>query len=326
MTEIKVHILSIPAEKEREILRDHLRENVILRFGEDLPDPPDYHLLVAGRPPRAFLENGKALQALIIPWAGLPTETRALLEEFPHLAVHNLHHNAGPTAELALALLFAVAKRVIPLDQALRDHDWRPRYEGDHSLLLRGKRALIIGYGEIGKRVGGVLGSLGVSVKGIQRDPSHRRDGDVALFSPHALADLLPETDFLFLTLPLTPDTEGLIGEKELALLPPEAILINVSRGPIVDQEALYHALRDGKLFGAGLDVWYHYPPDEEARQNTPPADVPFHELERVVLSPHRGGSTRSSERLRMIHLARVINTAARGEEMPNRVDLGRGY
>jgi phosphoglycerate dehydrogenase-like enzyme len=323
---IRVHIISEPFENNKAVLEENLAQDVLLGYGEVLPDPPDYQFLVAGRPPREFLEKGTALETLIIPWAGLPTETRELLEEFPHLAVHNLHHNAGPTAELALALLFAVSKRVIPLDRALRTYDWRPRYAGGHSLLLRGKRALIVGYGEIGRRVGEGLRSLGVRVMGIKRDPTMPTGEDVAIFPPHALQDLLSETDFLFLTLPFTPDTEGLIGEKELALLPSEAILINVSRGPIVDQEALYCALQDGKLFGAGLDVWYHYPEDEEARKNTPPADYPFHRMDCVVLSPHRGGSTRSSERLRMIHLSRLLNAAARGEEMPNQVDIKRGY
>lgn len=326
MSQLHVHIQNTPDEEEKEILQKHLRENVVLSFGEALPEPADYQILVAGRPSRGLLEKGTSLNALIIPWAGLPTETRELLEEFPQLAVHNLHHNAAPTAELALALLCAVSKRVIPLDRALRNHDWRLRYEGDHSLLLMGKRALIVGYGAIGRRVGRGLFSLGVKVKGIKKDPAMYEGENVDIFPPEALSDLLPEADFLLLTLPLTPDTEGLIGKKELDLLPQEAILVNVSRGPIVDQEALYHALREGKLFGAGLDVWYHYPPDEEARKHTPPADYPFHELENVVLSPHRGGSTKSSERLRMIHLARLINTAARGEEMPDRIDLDEGY
>ncbi len=326
MSQLIVHIQNTPDDEGKDILKKHLRENVILSFGEELPEPADYQILVAGRPSREFLEKGTSLKALIIPWAGLPTETRELLEEYPYFAVHNLHHNAAPTAELALALLFAVSKRVIPLDRALRNHDWRPRYEGGHSLLWMGKRALIVGYGAIGRRVGRGLLSLGVEVNGVKKDPAMYEGEGVDIFPPEALQELLPEVDFLLLTLPLTPDTEGMIGKKELALLPPEAILINVSRGPIVDQEALYHALQEGKLFGAGLDVWYHYPPEEKARKHTPPADYPFHELENVVLSPHRGGSTKSSEKLRMVHLARLINAAARGEELPNRIDLDEGY
>jgi phosphoglycerate dehydrogenase-like enzyme len=143
---------------------------------------------------------------------------------------------------------------------------------------------------------------------------------------PQALHRLLPCANALFICLPLTPATTGLIGAKELALLPPHAVLVNVARGPIVDEAALYHALRDGALHAAGLDVWYNYPPDEAARAHTPPSDYPFHELDNVVMSPHRAGGSTETELQRMAHLARLLNAAARGEEMPNRVDLQAGY
>jgi phosphoglycerate dehydrogenase-like enzyme len=103
-------------------------------------------------------------------------------------------------------------------------------------------------------------------------------------------------------------------------------VLVNVGRGPIVDEAALYAALRDGTLYAAGLDVWYNYPADEAARAHTPPSDYPFHELDNVVMSPHRAGSSVETEALRMVHLARLLNAAARGEPMPNRVDLEAGY
>ncbi|MBS3753550.1 MAG: hypothetical protein KGY46_09220 [Anaerolineales bacterium] len=326
MSLLHVHVVYEPQDEVKAILEKHLEEGVEVRYGGEVPEPPDYEILVAGRPPRPFLERGDRLKTLIIPWAGVPTSTREMLHDFPGLKVHNLHHNAAPTAELALALLFAVAKQIIPLDRELREHDWRPRYAEDHSLLIAGKEALILGYGEIGRRVGEGLRSLGVRVKGIKRNLENSGEEGVMLYPPRALDDLLPETELLFLTLPLTPDTEGIIGEEEIALLPEGAILVNVSRGPIVDQKALYQALVEKKLWGAGLDVWYQYPENEEARKHTPPADYPFQALDNVVLSPHRGGNTRSTGRLRMEHLAKLINAAARGEEMPNRVDLDRGY
>ena len=103
-------------------------------------------------------------------------------------------------------------------------------------------------------------------------------------------------------------------------------MLVNIGRGLIVDQAALYAALRDGRLHSAGLDVWYNYPEDKEARSNTSPADFPFHELDNVVMSPHRGSDTPATEAARMPHLARLLNAAARGEPIPNRLDLIAGY
>lgn len=326
MEKLNVHLKRELPEEVEGYLREHLESGIALSFGDDLPQPADYQVLVSGRPPREFLDAGKDLHTVIIPWAGVSRTTRELLDEYPDIALHNLHHNAAPTAEAALALMFAAAKSVLPLDRALREGDWTPRYEGGHSLLLAGKQALIVGYGEIGRRVGEALLSLGAHVRGIRKHQGREEKGEVAFYPPSRLADLLPTTDLLFLTLPLTPETKGLIGEEELGYLPQDAILVNVSRGPVVDQEALYHALRDGRLFGAGLDVWYNYPREEEERANTPPADFPFHELDNVVMSPHRGGSTLSTERLRMTHLARLLNAIHRGEDVPNRVDLTEGY
>ncbi|MFN2168962.1 MAG: hydroxyacid dehydrogenase, partial [Anaerolineae bacterium] len=76
----------------------------------------------------------------------------------------------------------------------------------------------------------------------------------------------------------------------------------------------------------AGLDVWYRYPEDKAARSNTPPAAYPFHELDNVVMSPHRAGHTAEAETLHLEHLARLLNAAARGEPLPNPVDLEAGY
>lgn len=308
-------------------LREQLASDVQLVLGPDLPDPAAYHVLVAGRPRREHLTASPRLHTLIIPWSGMPEETRDLMLGFPDVAVHNLHHNAEPVAELTLALLLAAAKFVVPLDQALRRHDWTYRYEPPPTALLHGKTALILGYGAIGRRVARACRALGMAVLATRRsaDAPYDEEG-VAIHPAAALPDLLPCADALVISLPLTPETEGLLGEEELALMPEGAILVNVGRGVIVEQEALYEALRARRLRAAGLDVWYNYPPDAESRTNTPPADVPFHKLENVVMSPHRGGSTDETGRLRMTHLARLLNALARGEEPPNRVDVAAGY
>jgi len=321
----KVHISQPPREEDLEFLKARLDPRLKLTLGPDPNLPGDYQILVDGRPTAALLGGSPNLSVLIIPWAGLSMDARQRLREYPHIQVHNLHHNAAPTAEMALTLLFAVAKKLIPLDQALRANDWRPRFQWDHIVMLEGKRALILGYGSVGQHLGWQLSALGVSVSAIRRKPAPEGD-DVAVYPPETLPDLLPSTEILIITLPLTDATEGMIGAPELALLPQGAIVVNVGRGPVVDQEALYNALKDGRLLGAGLDVWYNYPPDEESRNSTPPADFPFHELVNVVMSPHRGGGSAESERLRMAHLADLLNAAARGESIPNLVDLERGY
>jgi phosphoglycerate dehydrogenase-like enzyme len=108
--------------------------------------------------------------------------------------------------------------------------------------------------------------------------------------------------------------------------MPPGGILINVGRGSIVDEKALYTALRDEKLSAAGIDVWYNYPDSPSDRDNTKPSRFPFYNLDNIVMSPHRGGSTKDTEHLRMIHLAKSLNCAFKGNPIPNPVDLEVGY
>jgi phosphoglycerate dehydrogenase-like enzyme len=145
------------------------------------------------------------------------------------------------------------------------------------------------------------------------------------IFPPDRLPELLPRAHALVVCLPWTPATDGLLGRDELALLPERAVLVNIARGPIVQEEPLYEALRAERI-AAGLDVWYRYPESEQARTDTLPSAFPLHELDNVVLSPHRAGHTDRSEELRATHLAQLLNIAARGEPIPNRVDLEAGY
>ncbi|MCS7038226.1 MAG: 2-hydroxyacid dehydrogenase [Anaerolineae bacterium] len=324
---LAVHVCHAGILPQPEVFRDLLDPGIRLTLGPERPPGP-VDILVCGRPTREQLAL-PGLRAVIVPFAGVPEETLALLAEFPHIALHNLHHNDAATAEMALGLLLAVSRRIIPVDRLLRQHDWTPRYEPPPQVILAGRTALILGYGAIGRRLARVLRALDMRVLATRRSGTTPMDDGIAtVFPAAALSDLLPQAHVLLITLPLTPETRGLIGARELALLPRGAILVNVGRGPIVDEAALYRALADGHLLGAGLDVWYRYPADEAGRKHTPPSDYPFHELDNVVLSPHRGGMAggQDLERRRLEALAAMLNTAARGEPLPNRVDPTRGY
>lgn len=325
-------VLSPSEQLDLDELHASLDPGIRVTAGAPLPDPANFDILVAGRPTLAQLQASPNLRALIIPFAGLPEEARSLLLDpangLAHVAVHNLHHNTIPTAEMALALLLAAARLIVPNDQALRRGDWSLRYNPPPVTILHGKTVLILGYGAIGQRVGRVCQALGMQVLAVRRRPGEPAGDGVVVFGPEALPDLLPRAQVLMITLPLTADTHGLLGAAELALLPAGALLVNVGRGPVVDEEALYRALADGRLGAAGLDVWYSYPATEAARSATFPSAYPFHELDNVVMSPHIGGGFGSpyTERERMAHLARLLNALHRGDPAPNRVDLALGY
>lgn len=327
---LRVHVLFPPDRLALDDLAAQLDASVQLAVGTDLPSTADFEVLVAGRPTPEWLAASPQLRALIIPWAGLPEQTQDLLRDFPHVTVHNLHHNAAQTAEMAIALLLAAARFILPADRQLRWGDWTIRHDPPPVLILDGKTALILGYGAIGQRVGRVCQALGMSILAVRRNPSGPAPGDV-LAEIHPLTDLrglFPRADAVIITLPLTEETRGLIGAQELALLPSCAVLVNVGRGAIVDEAALYDSLNSRQLLAAGLDVWYQYPEDEAGRTGTWPSSFPFHELDNVVMSPHRGGAFGSdyTEKARVTQLARLLNAAARGEPIPNRLDLFVGY
>ena len=309
-------------------LRARLRQDMTLTVGPVDLQTAVYDILIGGRPTEQELSASPNLKALIIPWAGLPKETNALLPKFPQISVHNLHHNAAPTAELAITLLMSAAKFVVPYDQALRRHDWTMRYaRPGPSLLLAGKTVLVLGYGAIGKHVARFCRALEMTVLAVKRTVTTPQDGIADEIHPlPILPQLLPRANAVIICLPHTPETDRLLGASELALLPPHCVLVNIGRGPIVDESALFFTLRDGRLHAAGLDVWYNYPTDEPSRSNTPPANFPFHELDNVVFSPHRGGDTAETDTLRMEHLARLLNAAAAGQPIPNRINLKLGY
>ena len=328
MPTLSVHLLNPPDPQAFDLLQRNCAPGILFTTGE-LSTSASYEVLVAGRPQREHLIASPHLRLLIIPYAGLPDATRTLLQDFPHLAVHNLHHNATLTAEMALTLLLAASKFIIPCDRALRQQDWRPRYHPPPAISLEGKTALILGFGQVGQRIGRACHALGMHVLALRRQPENTAppvEYPVEIFGPVMLHQLLPCTHALIIALPATAATEALIGERELALLPPAAVLVNVGRGAIVDQRALYAALASGRLGAAGLDVWYRYPRSQAEWENTLPADYPFHTLDNVVLSPHRAGASTETESLRMTHLAELLNAVARAEPIPNRVDVQAGY
>ena len=322
---MKVHFLYTPPKEHMERLKTSLNPDIQITTGEIQPEHYKTKVLVAGRPSIEDLVSLPDLDVVVIPWSGVPEETQPVLKQFPGLRIYNLHHNADSTAEMAIGLLIAAAKQIVPCDQGLRQGNWLPRYQKKNSIQLAGKNALVLGYGEIGKRIKLALEGLGVNVRIIKRSLKDVDKSDF-IYPIDKLHDLLPATEILMLSLPLTDQTINLIDKKELGLLPELAILVNISRGKIVNQEALYNALRKQEIYGAGIDVWYNYPPDEPSRTNTFPGDFPFHELDNIVMSPHRAGHVRETEDLRYSGLVELLNAIHADDQIPNQVDLELGY
>lgn len=286
------------------------------------PPPPTTTVLVDGRPALETLESLPALEAVVVPFAGIPPETLQTVRARPGITLYNLHHNAATTAEKAIELLLAVAKGTLRNDARLRENDWGGRYETATGVTIAGREALVLGYGRIGARVAAVLAALGAKVRATKRIARKAFDGEVEIYSPTALANLLPKSQVVVVCTPLTAETDGLLGPREIGMLPADAILVNIARGKVVDEEALYLALRDRKILGAGLDVWWQY--GRAGAEKAPPSRFDFASLDNVVMSPHCGGSTAESEELRWQALAELLERVRVGKA--DAVDLEAGY
>lgn len=216
---------------------------------------------------------------------------------------------ALPTAEMALALLLCLERDMLRVNRLMREQApealfGMSRANMGHSLM--GRRLGVIGMGHIGRKMADLCAALGMEVAYYAR---HRHPD--APYSWLPLDELLAGCDVLTLHCPLTEETRGLIGARELALMKPEAVLINTARGAVVDHDALIAALKAGRLAGAGLDV---FPQEPHVPQE-------LLELPNVVLMPHYGTNTVEARIAMVEACCERILAALEGKRPPNVVN-----
>ncbi|MBI3271794.1 MAG: hypothetical protein HYZ53_22575 [Planctomycetes bacterium] len=285
-------------------------------------DPPpagDFDVVIGARFAAETLDRYPSLRFVLVPFAGVPLVDRETVFARPRLTLLNSHWNAPFVAEHAWALFLALVKHLVPCDRAFRLGDWSPRHGGAESGVLRGRTCGIVGLGAVGRHLARFAEAFGMPVLATRRADGGTGGG---LSTLHRL---LAEADVVFVCVPLTTETRGLLGARELALMKPGAALVNVARGEVVDEDALYHALSAQRIVAA-LDTWYSYPPTEEARARHFPSRLPFHELDTALLSPHRAAHVAGGEEARLEDVARILAELAAGRTPQNVVDRALGY
>ena len=229
--------------------------------------------------------------------------------------VCNVFGHEYAMAEYTFMMMAALNRNLLVQDRDFRAGHWgdrQPRSE------LRGRSLLILGLGHIGAEMARWGHFMGMTVRGLTRTPSGRRAEALGLASIGALTELaayLPGADFVVVALPHTTETDGYIGAAELRLMKPTAYLVNVGRGPVVDEAALYQALRDRVIAGAAIDVWYRYP---AANERVLPSAYPFHELDNVIMTPHNSGYSDGTMRYRWQFISENIRRFVNGEPLDN--------
>ena len=196
--------------------------------------------------------------------------------------------HARPLADFCLMAMLMFAKNYVWMERDKKAKRWE-RYCGEE---LTGKTLAIVGIGRVGQEVARHGKRMDMRVTGMRRSDAPVPDVD-KLFDRAELHAMLREADFLVLAAPHTPETEGIIGEAELSVLKPSAVLINVGRGALVDEDALIRALREKRLAGAALDV---------LRDEPPPQDSPLWDMPNVIISPH-SASTVTQENARITEI-----------------------
>lgn len=246
-----------------------------------------------------------------IPLDALPSDVRLC----------NTFHHGRSIAEHVMMTTMMLLRGVLRSEQDMRAGEWRnvivdPTYP--FGGVLAGRTLGVVGFGEIGTAVARLGSALGLEVRTVRRNPTAPLPPglDVAWIGrDDQLHELLSASDVVVVTVPLSDATRGLIDEDALAAMKPTAVLVNVARGAVVDEEALHAALLDGTIAGAGIDVWWRNPRDPDS---PPPSHLDFAKLPNVVLTPHQSGHTEEVFAGRAGDITDNVDALAEGRPLRN--------
>lgn len=286
-----------------------------LTLGDELRDVDVY---VGGRFTAQMAESAEKLRLIHVAGAGTDRIDFAALPD--GVLVANTFHHERSIAEYVLSAAIMLRRDFLAQDRALRREVWATSVYDDaigQMPTLHDAHVGFVGFGHIGQRAWEMLralGSEGTAVTGSGRVDATAHGlswaGDTS-----RLDELLSESDVVVLSAPLNQATEGMIGARQLRLIGSNGVLINVGRGPLVDENALYDALHDGYLRAAAIDVWYRYP--APGGQSAPSA-LPFAELSNVLMTPHSSGVTADTFIGRADDIAANVARLSRGERLSN--------
>ncbi|HZS75352.1 MAG TPA: 2-hydroxyacid dehydrogenase [Ktedonobacteraceae bacterium] len=277
-----------PSSEDRKLIRDLLESEASITFLNDVPAEQrgqyleQAHVLLSWNFPREIrpqdysrLQQVRFIQLISagadhMPFAELPSHI---------LIASNAGAYAVPMAEHVLALTLALAKRLLVENEKLKQGEFD---QFTPNRLLAGSTAGILGFGGIGRATARLMRAFGMKIYAINTSGSSPEPTDF-LGTLHDLEHVLRESDVLVISLPLTKATQGLIGQRELEWMKPDAILVNVARGAIIDEGALYNHVKSHSNFRVGIDAWW----TEPFRQGKFRMEYPFLDLPNVIGSPH---------------------------------------
>jgi len=306
-------------------------------FPEDTSDEylknivSEVDVIIGWRPSKRLLESAKNLKVFINPGAGIKHILELFIElnKTRKLTLINGHGNSYFVAQHVVALLLTLTNKIIQHHGWMRQGKWRTGDRDAASIPLRFREVGLLGYGAINKKVHQFLAGFEVKFH-ILRKNWNKQDEllptGAKKYGFTELDNFLKEIDVFIVAVPHTSLTSKLITEGKLKLLGSKGLVINVARGDIIVQEDLYNALKNETILGAAIDVWYNYHPKPDKEDFKYPYEFPFHTLDNIVLSPHRGYSP-FSDLLRWDEVIENISRMSQGRsDLINVVNLKEEY
>jgi len=282
-----------------EISHDELRELI-----------PEFDALIVRsrtKVTRDIIEAGKKLVLVARSGVGLDNIDLKAAEERGIRVVNSPEASSVSVAELTLGAMISLMRNIHTADRSMKEGKWlKKELQGCE---LRGKTLGIIGFGRIGQEVARRAAAFQMRILAYDILEEKRRNAEelgvhFVGTSREALEKLLRESDVITLHVPYLPETRHMIGKKEIALMKKEAYILNVARGGIIDEEALYEALKSGRIAGAALDCY----------EQEPPSNLLFADLSNVLCTPHIGSSTREALLANSTTIAKKVISFFRGE------------
>lgn len=288
----------------------------------------DVKILIGDNITKSMLDGGN-IELIQIPWAGVEALDFELLKNYD-IPVCNSHSNALSVAEYAVALLLGIAKKIPYHDSLLRDGDWNrvkkeeKNSETQFSSYIYNKTIGFIGYGNIGKNIGKLMKGFNPKIMAIVSDKTKKYDEVDFIGDRNDLDYVLENSDYLVVATALTDETRGMLNKENLIKMKKTSYIINIARGRIIDEEALYYLLENRLIAGAAIDTWYNYP--ENPKDITYPSKkYEFNKLSNIIISPHRAAQI-EGEFTYLDDAVDNIKKYHKDKDYINKLNIEKGY
>jgi phosphoglycerate dehydrogenase-like enzyme len=334
---MKVLLTKKMMSQDIEYIQSNISPNIQLVFPASYDESmlinyvPDAEVLFGGFFSEGLLSNAKKLKFAQIPWTGVDNLDFGLLSKH-NVVVCNSHSNSEVVAEHAVAMMMDAAKKISYHDREMREGNWNRLFPNTQNIIspfskkITGSTIGIIGFGAIGQHIVNMLQGFSCSFHVFTRSGvvAEEFKSKVQGFQIKDFLDKAKELDVVFVAIPLTKETQGMIDENFFNAMSEHSILINISRGQVLNPAHLYDALHNKQIGVAAIDTWHNYPSQSNPKV-FPSLEFPFHELDNIILSPHRAGYVDSG----FPHLDDAIenlNRAIVGEPLINVVSFEFNY